>query len=526
MQINKITLSPKEIKNNKKEISYKGGREVLRAFADPDSLITTIALESSVTGGRGINAYKRGGFHEFRERFTDDVVSAIFWMKGVDIFNKIGDKFGQHVLKLPTTEFDVGKDALRTPFNNLVQDLKEKTANPEAAKALEKKLAAFKFTKIILSTLLATSFVGFGLPKINQAITRRLMADEKLKHKTENSKENKIISDVINQQYSFEEFNKKINKNNKKENIPNFRGISPTMMTTIAHYLESNKICKMLSCDAGILSGRVITARNPDEGREYFFRDASSSFFYFASTPLVYKMLQKITGSTNLTSIDNIAAKQINDEIIKQLKKPDGTFASINTSDFKAKTIGVLDDKAKELISKLPFKSDVISLQELKKFITDENLIAKAKEMAALQPEQSTIGKVLTKQQVADVLKDGCLNTPEFMQKTFKSRFGEALTNPYKYIPMKKITTFRDNMDKYVQSIIDTANKTNSGIINKELLDKINRKSFIMSAGFRFAAIAFSAFALGIAIPKIQYAITAKKTGKKDAPGLREFKED
>lgn len=523
MQINKITLSQK---NNNKEISYKGGREVLRAFSDPDSLITTIALESSVTGGRGINAYKRGGIHEFRERFIDDVVSAIFWMKGVDIFNKIGDKFGQHVLKLPTTEFDVGKDALRTPFNNLIQDLKEKTASPEAAKALEKKLAAFKFTKIILSTLLATSFVGFGLPKINQAITRRLMADEKLKHKTENSNEINKISDEINKQYSFEEFNKKINKSNKKDNIPNFRGISPTMMTTIAHYLESNKICKMLSCDAGILSGRVLTARNPDEGREYFFRDAASSFFYFASTPLVYKLFQKITGSSNLTSIDSVASKQINNEIIKHLTNADGTFASINTKDFKARIIGVLNEKAKELISELPFKSDVISLEELKKYVTDEKLIEKAKKMASLQPEQGTIGQVLTKQQVADVFKDGCLNTPEFMQKIFKSRFGEALTNPYKYIPMKKITTFRDNMDKYVQSIMDMANKTNSGIINKELLDKINKKSFAMSATFRFIAIAFSAFVLGIAIPKIQYAITAKRTGDKGAPGLREFKED
>ena len=530
MRLNKITLSQKEIEKNKKEISYKGGREILRAFSDPDSLVTTIALESSVTGGRGINAYKRGGIHEFRERFIDDVVSAIFWMKGVDIFNKIGDKFGEKILKLPVTEFDVGKDALRTPFNNLVVNLPKIVPNIKNFKTMEKKLAVFKFTKIILSTLLATGFVGFGLPKMNQAITRRLMADEKLKHKTENSNEVKKISDDMNSQYSFEIFKKKIEKN-KKNNNPNFKGISPTAMTMIAHYLESNKICKMLSCDAGILSGRIITARNPDEGREYFFRDAASSFFYFASTPLVYKLFQKITGSSNLTSIDSVASKQINNEIIKYLTNADGTFASINTKDFKARIIGVLNEKAKELkakelISELPFKSDVISLEELKKYVTDEKLIEKAKKMASLQPEQGTIGQVLTKQQVADVFKDGCLNTPEFMQKIFKSRFGEALTNPYKYIPMKKITTFRDNMDKYVQSIIDMANKTNSGIINKELLDKINKKSFAMSAAFRFIAIAFSAFVLGIAIPKIQYAITAKRTGDKGAPGLREFKED
>ena len=91
MQVNNISA---EQVNNSRKVSYKGigGREIIRTLSNPDSLATTIVLESFVTGGRGINAYKRGGKNEFRERFTDDVVSAVFWMKGVDIFNKIGDK--------------------------------------------------------------------------------------------------------------------------------------------------------------------------------------------------------------------------------------------------------------------------------------------------------------------------------------------------------------------------------------------------------------------------------------------------
>ena len=376
----RITCTQANINNNikkDKNISSKGGREIVRTLANPDSLAATIVLESGVTGGRGINAYKRGGFHEFRERFTDDVVSAVFWMKGVDIFNKIGDKFGQKVLKLPTTEFDVGKDALRTPFNNLVTDLSSNMPDKNAAKTLEKKLAAFKFTKIILSTLLATSFVGFALPKINQAITEKLMS-----RNNKNSEKNKTLENIdIYKTHSFEEFDKKITAKGAS-----FKGLSPQMMTGVAHALESNKICKMLTCDVGILTGRVKTARNADEGREYFFRDASSSFFYFASTPLVYKFLQKITGSSNATSIDPVAAKQLHEKMLETLKNADGSFNSVNVKDFAAKTLGVLDDKAKDLISKLPFNSDVISLSELSKHITDGKLLKKAEEMALLQP--------------------------------------------------------------------------------------------------------------------------------------------
>lgn len=520
MQIRNISSRQGTENNTKEKGSFKGGRSFVRTLANPDALSSTILLESCVTGGRGINAYRRGGFPEFRERFTDDVVSAVFWMKGVDIFNKLGNKFGEHVLKLPTTEFDVGKDALRTPFKNLISELGESAANDAAAKSLEKKLAAFKFTKIILSTLLATGFVGFALPKINQAITRKLMHS---KEEVPSIADAKKSAYELMDEYSFESFDKKFSNKNKADKNPSFKGISPNVMTTVAHYLENNKICKMLTCDTGILSGRVVTARNADEGREYFFRDATSCFFYFASTPLIYKALQKITSSSKITDIDPVAAKQVHNEMLNQLKNADGTFASMSVKDFAVKTFGILDDKAQTLLAKLPFNSDVISYSELKKYITDENLLKKAAEMAKLQPEQAGIGKVLTKQQVADVLKNGSINTPEFMQSMFKEKFGDALTNPYKYIPMKKITSFRDNIDKYGQAVMDAATKKNGGIIDKKLLDSLNKKNYIMSAGFRAVAMGISALALGVVIPKLQYAMTARRTGSDSAPGLREF---
>ena len=518
MQINRISVSQENNNNKKYQVSNKGAREIVRTLADQDALASTILLESAVTGGRGYNAYKRGGSAELRERAFDDIVSAVFWMKGVDIFNKIGDKFGQHVLKLPTTEFDVGKDALRTPFNNLVGDLSEKVKDADALKRLEKKLAVFKFSKIILSTLLATGFVGFALPKINQAITRKLM------HKGDNSQSKNINNDDKYSQFvsvSFDEFNKKFSSKEK----PAFKGISPNAITTVAHYLEGNKICKLLSSDVGILAGRVTTARNKDEGIEYLFRDTASSFFYIASTPLLYSLFQKLSGSSKYTSIDTVAAKQVHNMCLEQIKKADGSFGTIGVKEFAAKTIGILDDKAKELLTKLPFNSDVISLTELSKHITDETLLKKAAELSKLQPQQAGIGGVLTRQQVADVLKNGAISEPSFMKSVFKTKFGEALTNPYKYIPMKKITKFRDNIDDYAKAIIEAANKTNNGIIDKKLLDKLSKRSFIMSAGFRAVAIAVSAFALGVAIPKLQYAITAKRTGSTQAPGLREFEQ-
>ena len=522
MRIKNTVPSQERKRNINKQVSYKGvtPEKAFSLLANPDSLARTITLETFVTGGRSANAYKRGGFPEFRETFTDNLISAIFWMKGVDMCNKAGDFIGKNVLKLPTTDFDVGKDALRTPFNNIAAEV-GKNLTPENAKALEKKLAVFKFSKIIASTLIATGFVGFILPKINQAITRSMM-NSKLKDAFKENKSKANTSSLV-QAYSMESFNKQIEKRNKETN-PSFKGLSPTAMTTVAHLLENNPIVKMLTCDVGILAGRVTTARNADEGREYLFRDATSSFFYMASTPLVYKGLQKLTNSSALTSIDPVTAKQLNEGMINLLKDSEGKITSMQAKDFAQKAIGAMTDKGKEILSQLKSEPEVISVERLREFVSDEKLLARAREMAKLQPEQAGVGAVLTKQQIRDVLKGGDVNAPSFLKKLYQTKFGEALTNPYKYISMKKITKFKDNIDNYTQAVVKAAEK-NGGIVDEKLLNGMRKKSFAMSAGFRVVALGFSALMLGLVIPKLQHKMTEKRTGTNAAPGLREFEQ-
>ena len=420
--------------NKKQNVSHKGARQFLRTLANPNALTPTVILETAVTGGRGYNEYKRGGINALRERAFDDILAAVFWMKGVDFFNKIGDAIGKKFLGLVTTEFDVGKDALRTPLANLQKNIQNSGM-----------YAKFKFTKIILSTLLSTAFVGFALPKINQAITKHFMSKDASKKVMEPNTQQTNINSKLSQ-VSIEEFEKQLNS--KKQNNTSFKGLN---IATVAHALENNKICKLLSSDVGITSGRVISARNKDEGLEYLFRDAASCVFYTASTPFFYKVMQNATKSNAITTIDPVAAKQISDHVIDQLKANGGKMAA---GDFAQKVLGELSKEADEILKQLKFNNDVISFDELTKVIKDANLLEKAKQMAELQPEQAVLGKVLTKQQVIDVLKDGSINTPDFMKKLYTEKFGKKLTDSYRFIPMKDITGFRDNIEDYIQAII------------------------------------------------------------------------
>ena len=133
-----------------------------------DGFLPVIALEAFVEAGRTYQAYQRGGFDEARERITEEFSGAVFWLGGVTALNALFEKIGQKILKLPNKAVDIASDDVRKPLSNYLEHERTK----DGAKILEKTMAKFKFIKVISSVLIANAFIGFVLPKINQAITR------------------------------------------------------------------------------------------------------------------------------------------------------------------------------------------------------------------------------------------------------------------------------------------------------------------------------------------------------------------
>ena len=89
------------------------------------SLAPVILLECFVTGGRTLNAQKRGGFIESRERFTEEVIGALFWFGGVKVLNKVNDTILSKLMGLKDTDFDVVKDSIRDPLANYMKKVKD-----------------------------------------------------------------------------------------------------------------------------------------------------------------------------------------------------------------------------------------------------------------------------------------------------------------------------------------------------------------------------------------------------------------
>ena len=149
-------------------------RNIVSGMAS-DGFLPVIALEAFVEAGRTYQAYRRGGFDEARERITEEFSGAVFWLGGVTGLNWVFEKLGQKLLKLPNKMVDIAHDETRNPLKRYLANEVKKNGGAIS----ESLMAKFKFTKVIASVLIANAFIGFILPKINQAITRSYHKNDK-----------------------------------------------------------------------------------------------------------------------------------------------------------------------------------------------------------------------------------------------------------------------------------------------------------------------------------------------------------
>lgn len=494
-------------------------------------LLPVILLEATVTGGRTYQAYKRGGVTEARERLCEESTGAVFWLFGVKAFNEIGNFIGKKFLNIKNPSFSLAKDAVRHPFENMIRD--------GGLDAVKKKLIAFKFSKIALSVILAGGTLGFVVPKINQSITRKMLKNETKKQQNE-IKEQPVSLSIPNKK--LETMDSFVERTGNVQN-PTFKGLSLDKFATLTNNLENHDIYKLLSTDIGVLAGRSYNARNKDERIEILFRDGASIYFYLLCKDHVVKLMQKMDGfGGKLSKLDPTTAMATHNLLVKQMmvhaKKTKGYSPDIET--MKKYILGSNPTQVENNLARIKFaQGEIIALEDFEKLAKEagiqvnEKMLNKAKAMSMLQPERELVdigkpkGKVLpllTKQQVRDVLSDSILSRPSFIKRVMKDSFNGQLTDKYNFVPRATIENLRQNIDDYVKSIIEYAQKSNINEVTPELLVKLNQKNFWKNALHIGSGLGVSALFLSTIIPKVQYWITEKRTGSKDFPGIKDIK--
>ncbi len=524
-----------------------------------------VLLECFVTGGRTLQAAKRGGFDEARERFTEESIGAFFWFCGVKGFNKMNDYIGKWLLKLLTPNFDGKEDDIRKPVTNYLHDEKlikaaargelseeeiastfddamlkrlnklkkrigkiddpnnaaeiiQKRASKFLRELTPKQTAVFKSLKIGSSILLANGLVGFVVPHINQKITRILHEKRQEKHF---EKELQYFKPVNMDSFVNEE------KAKSKDNVA-FTGIAPATLLSIANHFENDTVYQLLSTDVGIAGGRAVSARNNHERTEVLFRDLSSIYFYMFNMLNINKWMNMLEDGRK-TRLDPVGAQEVTD-LMKDVLKENGNKMSVD--DFSMKILGNNNNVYKitpELNAK--FKNGVINLDTFLEHISKEPTLSAeeietysdlAKRMSKLQPAIERKTRILTKTQVKDVFREGYLNMPEFLDSIYGVATAGKHKNPYKYVAQSDLDGLKDDMYHYVNDIIQKARKAGKDI-TPELLEKARRVNFAKNALNWGVGFAISATFLSTLIPKIQYWITKVTTGQNAFPGTTDY---
>ena len=487
-------------------------------------LLPVILLESTVTGGRTYQAYKRGGYTEARERFCEETTGAVFWLGGVKAFNAIGNWIGKKYLGIKDPTFSLAKDAVRTPFDNLVRD--------KNLDSVKKKLITFKFTKVAAAVVAAGGFLGFVVPKINQSITRKMLKSAK---KKEEKKSQISVTQSINM---INDMNSFVNKTGSSK--PSFKGISLNTFATITNNLENHDIYKLLATDTGVLAGRTYNARNNDERLEIFVRDAGSIYFYLRCKDDVIAFLQKHDGfGGKLSKLDPMTAMRAHNVIVEQLMRHSkGEDRKFDIDTVRKYILGSNPKQVEEDLNKIKFKNgDIIALKDFEKLAKDAGIkvdnamLKKAQRMSTLQPQRmlsdigiDEVGGILTKQQVKDILSDSLVSRPSFIKKVLKYSFDGDLTDAYKFVANKDIENLRNNIDAYVKAILEYARKNKINEFTPDLLLEVNRKNYIRYAFNIAGGLGVSALFLSTIIPKLQYWITKQRTGSDSFPGVKDIK--
>ena len=302
-----------------------------------------------------------------REKIIDEYATSGIWLGGIPMVEYFSDKFiskkGYNpIVNLNLFKAEKNKEAYQgieyniNKFKNIqakdvqdaIQDLIKVKNNKESfEKLLTKKFCA--------ATIIPTIIMGFVLPKLNFALTKKIR-EKKAPQKAESKKEISFTGSFTSQ-------------------IANLRTVD-----------------KMAISDGGLTVGRVTTSRNKDEAWANAFRMIGSMILNFVTPIYIAKGLDKLANKLFNINV-NLDPKILADnEFINTIKNSKVELPKSNT---EKDLIDFIDNKSQALFSRFAQKTGKVSylksgyrdprkfvdIKDLGKFRNEfENFIAKAKQ--------------------------------------------------------------------------------------------------------------------------------------------------
>lgn len=302
-----------------------------------------------------------------REKIIDEYATSGIWLGGIPMVEYFSDKFiskkGYNpIVNLNLFKAEKNKEAYQgieyniNKFKNIqakdVQDAVQDLIKVKNNKGSFEKLLTKKFCA---ATIIPTIIMGFVLPKLNFALTKKIR-EKKAPQTAESKKEISFTGSFTSQ-------------------IANLRTVD-----------------KMAISDGGLTVGRVTTSRNKDEAWANAFRMIGSMILNFVTPIYIAKGLDKLANKLFNINV-NLDPKILADnEFINTIKNSKVELPKSNT---EKDLIDFIDNKPQALFSRFAQKTGKVSylksgyrdprkfvdIKDLGKFRNEfENFIAKAKQ--------------------------------------------------------------------------------------------------------------------------------------------------
>lgn len=309
-----------------------------------------------------------------REKIIDEYATSAIWLGGIPAVEKLADKYISKKGYNPNVNiklFGEGKKEGSSLVQGIEYNIKKfsqysnkdvQDAVADLIKVRDNKAVYEKFLtkKFAAATIIPTLIMGFVLPKLNFALTRKV-------------KENRNTQLPLNvptksftslNQTRFSDFYEKQNKD-----IVFTGGLTSTIASL-------RTVDKMAISDGGLTVGRVSTSRNKEEGYANAFRMIGSMILNFVTPVYIAKGLDKLANKLFKINVNLDPLILDNEEFISAIKE---NKIELPKSNSPKDLMDFIDSKPNSLFSKFAQKMKKVSylksgIRDPRKFVDMNDL--------------------------------------------------------------------------------------------------------------------------------------------------------
>lgn len=309
-----------------------------------------------------------------REKIIDEYATSAIWLGGIPAVEKLADKYISKKGYNPNVNIKLFGEG-KKEGSSLVQGIEYKIkkfsqysnkdvqdAVADLIKVRDNKAVYEKFLtkKFAAATIIPTLIMGFVLPKLNFALTRKV-------------KENRNTQLPLNvptksftslNRTKFSDFYEKQNKD-----IAFTGGLTSTIASL-------RTVDKMAISDGGLTVGRVSTSRNKEEGYANAFRMIGSMILNFVTPVYIAKGLDKLANKLFKINVNLDPLILDNEEFISAIKE---NKIELPKSNSPKDLMDFIDSKPNSLFSKFAQKMKKVSylksgIRDPRKFVDINDL--------------------------------------------------------------------------------------------------------------------------------------------------------